>query len=172
MQNIVKARIQLKHDTEENWGKALRFIPLQGQPIIYDADPDNGQPFPRLKIGDGSTPVVDLPFFSANNSNNNDLIKINTTNYWATQGLTIPQQGTIIVYMNNQLENAIFRIKIGDGTTYLVDLPFIGNQILNSLNQHINNTVVHTTDAQRARWNNKLNYNEQVMNETLVLNRN
>ena len=59
-----KTRIQLKSDTEANWNKAgpkdgsTGFIPLQGELIIYSAD--NAHPFCRLKVGNGSTNVVDL----------------------------------------------------------------------------------------------------------------
>ena len=67
MATTVKARIQLKHDTEENWNKAVNFIPRKGELIIYNAESsnDNARPFPRLKVGDGITNVVNLPFFDA-----------------------------------------------------------------------------------------------------------
>lgn len=56
----VKTRITMKHDTEENWLKAENFVPLDGEVIVYDADTEN--PHPRLKIGNGSTVVNNLPF--------------------------------------------------------------------------------------------------------------
>ena len=40
-------RIQLKHDTETNWNKAVNFIPKAGEMIIYDADGTNPV---RIKI--------------------------------------------------------------------------------------------------------------------------
>lgn len=55
----VKIRLVLKHDTEENWAKAANFIPKQGEVIIYDGAA--GAPS-RIKIGDGTTKVNDLPF--------------------------------------------------------------------------------------------------------------
>lgn len=60
MAATVKTRIQLKCDTEENWDKASRFIPLKGELIVYSAD--ESHPFSRIKIGDGITNVVNLPF--------------------------------------------------------------------------------------------------------------
>lgn len=33
-----KTRIIHKHDTEENWNKAVNFIPQNGEIIIYDPD--------------------------------------------------------------------------------------------------------------------------------------
>ena len=65
MSDNIKSRIQLKNDTEENWNKAVNFIPRKGELIIYNAESsnDNARPFPRLKVGDGITNVVNLPFF-------------------------------------------------------------------------------------------------------------
>lgn len=67
MSDNIKSRIQLKNDTEENWNKAVNFIPRKGELIIYNAESsnDNARPFPRLKVGDGITNVVNLPFFDA-----------------------------------------------------------------------------------------------------------
>ena len=53
-------RIINKHDTEANWEKAVNFIPMQGEIIVYDADEKYG--YERMKIGDGKTLVSDLPF--------------------------------------------------------------------------------------------------------------
>lgn len=54
-----QGRIVQKHDTEANWKKAINFIPLKGEIIIYDKD-EYG--FTRIKIGDGATKINDLPF--------------------------------------------------------------------------------------------------------------
>ena len=66
-------RYQLKSDTEANWNKAgpkngsPGFIPLNGELIIYQAD--NAHPFSRIKIGDGTTNVVALPFIDSGTLN-------------------------------------------------------------------------------------------------------
>ena len=71
--NTIKTRIQLKSDTEANWNKAgpkdgsLGFIPLRGELIIYSADETHA--FSRLKVGDGVTNVVSLPFIDAGTLN-------------------------------------------------------------------------------------------------------
>lgn len=54
-QKQVKTRIQQKHDTSENWGKATSFVPLKGEIIVYD---DLG----RIKVGDGTKTVSNLKF--------------------------------------------------------------------------------------------------------------
>lgn len=56
-------RIIHKHDIEENWDKATGFIPKKGEIIVYDID-DNYE-YERIKIGDGATPVPNLPFHLA-----------------------------------------------------------------------------------------------------------
>ena len=56
----IKSRIIHKHDTEENWLKAVNFIPKKGELIIYDIDTSHD--YERFKIGDGITLVSALPF--------------------------------------------------------------------------------------------------------------
>jgi len=59
----------LKSDTEANWNKAgpkngsNGFVPLLGELIVYTAD--EAHPFSRLKVGDGNTNVINLPFIDA-----------------------------------------------------------------------------------------------------------
>ena len=53
---------QQTHDIEANWNKAINFIPLKGEIIIYD--PDENFSHSRFKIGDGETFVKDLNFVS------------------------------------------------------------------------------------------------------------
>lgn len=56
----IKSRVINKHETEANWKKAVNFIPEQAEHIVYDIDETHD--YERLKIGDGITPVNDLPF--------------------------------------------------------------------------------------------------------------
>ena len=58
------ARVQHKIDTYENWDKATKFPPLEGEIVIYTPDPkdpDDTRPV-KIKVGDGKTFVGDLPF--------------------------------------------------------------------------------------------------------------
>jgi hypothetical protein len=59
----VNSRIVHKHGTAENWAKAINFVPMAGELIIYDIDENFN--FPRVKIGDGQQNVNDLPFTAA-----------------------------------------------------------------------------------------------------------
>ena len=75
--NTIKTRIQLKSDTEANWNKAgpkngsNGFVPLLGELIVYTADATH--PFSRLKVGDGNTNVVNLPFIDAGTINGEEV---------------------------------------------------------------------------------------------------
>ena len=64
----IKSRIILKHDTEENWEKAINFIPKLGEFIIYD--PDELHPWARFKIGDGVSNINNLYFADGSNAIN------------------------------------------------------------------------------------------------------
>ena len=56
----INTKIINKHDTEANWNSRPSFIPDKSEIIVYDKD-DNYN-YPRVKIGDGVTTVVALPF--------------------------------------------------------------------------------------------------------------
>lgn len=58
---VIKTRVKNKHDVEANWNKAVNFVPLDGEQILYD--PDDGHTGTRIKFGDGVTNVINLPFF-------------------------------------------------------------------------------------------------------------
>lgn len=65
-------------------------------------------------------------------------------------------------------------LKIGDGVSYLIDIPFVNN--LNSefedlLLDHINNKVIHVSAYDREFWDNKLNLDLDLQDENLILNR-
>ena len=109
------------------------------------------------------------------------LARRDTTEHWNANRNFVPLRGEVIIYtdhgqMQDNFGNTIDvpGIKIGDGSAYLIDLPFVGNdvryQILQELREHTGNTVIHVTQEDRDFWNNKLNY---VINDgNLTLNRN
>ena len=57
----MRARVSQLHRTEAGWNKLPDFVPIQGEFIIFD--PDKQHKYARLKIGDGTTKLTDLPFF-------------------------------------------------------------------------------------------------------------
>lgn len=60
--NTLNTRLINKHDTEENWLKAVNFIPKQGEIVVYDIDANYN--YERIKMGDGTTTVSNLPFIN------------------------------------------------------------------------------------------------------------
>ena len=170
----VKTRIQLKSDTEANWNRATNFCPLRGEVIIYLTD--ELHPFFRIKIGDGTTYVRDLPFFTGQ-SNAFDVI-IDTTEHLNMRTHFIPEQGVLIIYTDKSTitddygrQIVVPGFKVGDSLTYLIDLPFIGDEIVSELRAHTLNTDIHVTAAEKTFWNNKLNY-DTIIDEELILSRN
>lgn len=106
--------------------------------------------------------------------------KSDTTYNWNNAITFIPLKGEIIIYTDRSEKddgngNKIKTpgIKIGDGNAYLIDLPFVGEdmaeRILEQLNDHVNNQMVHVTSEDRAFWNAKLNCD--IEEETMILNR-
>ena len=170
----IKARIQLKNDTEENWNNAINFVPLQGEIIIYSAD--NSHPFSRIKVGDGNTTVINLPFISTEGMDNS-IIHADSTINWKAKPSFIPKKGDIIIFFDktkvveNEEEIDIPGFKIGDGKAYNIDLPFVGDDIIKQLLEHINNTEIHVTAQEKNFWNDKITISDTIKNETLIFSR-
>ena len=70
-EKTLNTRIQMKTDTEANWNKATNFIPKNGEIIVYATDATHS--YQRLKIGNGTILVNNLPFI-------NDIITESTIN--------------------------------------------------------------------------------------------
>lgn len=104
--------------------------------------------------------------------------KYNTTAYWNNQIGFIPQAGEIIIYSDYHSEvvgnTTVYYpgIKIGSGNAYVQDLVFLNEDETNRLTQHLQDNVRHITAAERTLWNNKLNVETTITNETLVFTRN
>lgn len=64
MAGTLNARVIHMHDVEANWNKLPTFVPRQAEVIVYD--PDETYLYPRFKIGDGKTTLVNLPFGAEN----------------------------------------------------------------------------------------------------------
>lgn len=56
----LNGRVISKHDIEGNWQLAENFTPQAGEIIVYD--PDENYYYSRIKIGNGTQNVNDLPF--------------------------------------------------------------------------------------------------------------
>lgn len=110
-------------------------------------------------------------------------VKRGTTAYWNSQIGFIPADGEIIIYTDYQTITKISPvtgeeitmpvpgIKIGTGNAYVQDLAFVDEWERDLIYDHIHNTDVHVSPEDKQRWNNKLNCEDQITGETLILNR-
>lgn len=57
---MIKSNAVVKVDTEENWNKAVNYIPDSFTIIVFTYENSS----PKVKIGDGIHKVLDLPFLS------------------------------------------------------------------------------------------------------------
>lgn len=78
----------------------------------------------------------------------------NTSEYWNSRPQLVAKKGYLYVYSDHkQIDNEdIAGIKVGDGTSYLIDMPFIDKP----LDEHVSNIIRHITSEEREFWNNKV----------------
>ena len=92
-------------------------------------------------------------------------VLFDTTANWSALTDTVSVKDTVYVYTDyKQTERGtIAGVKVGDGTTYIVDLPFIDELF----QEHAADTDIHVTTEEKAFWNAK---NRAIAyGETLVL---
>ena len=100
----------------------------------------------------------------------------NTTAGWNSQPSLISTLNTIYVYTDHHTEidthgNTINipGVKIGDGQAYLIDMPFTDMEVT----QHIEDTSIHVSSAEKEFWNNKVSmYQSQANPENLIFTTN
>lgn len=81
-------RIKHKIDTSANWAKAVNFIPLKGEIIIYSD-------LRKIKVGDGTTKVNSLEFL-ADSDTHQAVVDKNPTLSWGTKSTVATIGGTSI----------------------------------------------------------------------------
>lgn len=125
---------------------------LEGQALIKASDSD-----------------FDVAWQEIGNTN----IFIDTTSGWNSQIQLVGQEGFIYVYSDYMTSGSqnIPGIKIGDGSAYLIDLPFVeGGNV--ALARHMADSAVHVTAAEKEFWNNKVTcFMAQTTAETLVFSK-
>lgn len=84
-------------------------------------------------------------------------IHSDTTSNWASQPFLIAMKDHIYVYTDyvTLYNEPVPGIKIGDGTSYLIDLPFVSGNT-RSLYEHITDRIKHVSLEERLAWNNKV----------------
>lgn len=106
-------------------------------------------------------------------------IRYNTTAYWNHASGFIPGPGEIIIYSDydtytdgSGYVHDIPRIKVGTGNAYVQDLVFADEKDHQMLIKHVSDAAAHVSAGDKAFWNNKLNVVDDIIDETLELNRN
>lgn len=148
----------------------VEFLPTRIMPATKDT-------LGGVKIGDGLTITSDGTLSAE------AFILWNTTAYWESQRSLITQQGVLYVYNDYRVVDGVKypNFKIGDGTTYLVDLPFNSidqaiaekvDELQAAVQEHVADTTSHVSESDRESWNNKVtSYISEEEPEQLVLSK-
>lgn len=167
---IFQSRIVQKHDTKAHWDKATNFVPLKGEIIIYDD-------LNKIKIGDGTTTVVKLPYSTT--INYNDLTNKPTIPSVGNGTLTIQKNGTKIdTFTANATADKTINITVPTKLSNLTDdvvsgkyLPLTGGTLtgnININNKTITNLKAPTADTEAA---NKKYVDDQIAANDHIINR-
>lgn len=103
------------------------------------------------------------------------VIHYNTTAVWNSTPSLVAEKGHFYVYSDyttKEIDGEIVNIpaiKIGDGTSYLIDMPVIASSDDEEWIDHINNWAIHVSETDRNDWNNKVTATVNEPNETLLL---
>ena len=78
----------------------------------------------------------------------------NTTAFWNSYPDLVAKKGYIYIYSDYMQSGGqnIAGFKVGDGTSYLIDMPFTDKISM----EHIQNNTIHITQEEREFWNNKV----------------
>lgn len=163
---MVLDRTAIHYDTTENWNSNPSLVGERSHIYVYSdykVEEIDGETvyIPAIKIGDGNSYLIDMPFVT-NGSSGNIIVK--SSEEWARDPELVSQKGSIYIYMD---ENDV-KFKIGDDTTYVVDLPF-ATPSTKEFEEHIQNTDIHVTSQEKEFWNNKWSgYLDMTEGEKLI----
>ncbi len=121
----------------------------------------------ELMLDSAHYPVISGDVFLASSVYVNNVL-YGTTESWNRQPLLIAEEGVVYVYSDHGsvlVDGSpvdVPAIKIGDGSTYLIDLPFVDADLSEDFQDHINNTTVHVTAEERILWNKRTYVHEQA----------
>lgn len=85
----------------------------------------------------------------------NDMIMYSNSQNWNEQASLVPAAGTIVIYSDAYTASdgeKIPGIKIADGSSFLIDQPFITqnyDELITAFNNHVSNTTIHLTAAEK-----------------------
>ena len=100
-----------------------------------------------------------------------DNVHADTTANWNAQPQFVGKKGHLYIYTDYDTIDGvpIPAMKIGDGSAYLIDAPFLTANATR-FNAHVADTDVHIQPGEREFWNNKVTaFISQGDEETLVV---
>lgn len=165
-----KMRILLRRGTLAEWENVNPILSAGEMGVALDIG--------KCKIGDGNTHWHDLSFFAmASDLNDYAKVIIKTQDEWIAQSFVKSQKGQIYIYVKKNIEEDALisaRMKVGDGKTFIFNLPFIEDVNKELFENHIQNTAIHTSLEEKTFWSNKININDTsgVIDNILIFNRN
>ena len=154
----VNGEVNLKNVIDGSGGAAVSVGGTRNHNVLRNRDLPNQHPI---------SAITGLQEALANVKN-----KIKTTAEWNADITFIPQAGELIIYSDYAQEEIDGRVvnipnmKVGDGNAYLIDIPFMYDDVRSRLNAHIDDEIRHITAAERLFWNSKVR--DTVENETLI----
>ena len=147
MSKTINSKILIRRDTTANWST--------NNPILAAGQIGFDITVGKHKIGDGSTHWNDLSYFALVSDLTSKLTYYSdTSENWARKTTLVSIADVLYIYTDNN--GGVIGVKMGDGTSYVVDLPFM--------------TV---TPAERNSWNNKVRcYLSSLDSENLIFTNN
>ena len=116
--------------------------------------------------------VMDDAIDALNLSGGGNSVEYHTADEWQSMRDYVPPQGTICVWTDFKVvDNVVYpNIKVADGSSYIIDQPFVAESVMLDLQAHMDNTTIHVTAEERNFWNSKVRcYNN---GETLIFTTN
>lgn len=101
---ILNTRIKQKTDTKANWDKAVNFVPLKGEIIVYSD-------LNKIKVGDGAKKVGELPFLADNDTKVTSAANHYTPTAASESELTATISGTASAYVKDKEYTVLTGVK-------------------------------------------------------------
>lgn len=108
---------------------------------------------------------------------NETAVHYDTKENWDSQRYLVAELGHFYIYSNAEVhytetgeEIRIPAIKVGDGGSYLIDMPYVvfGSDH-NNLTEHINDSSIHIDPNERSKWNKNVSMRINEETGTLIV---
>ena len=135
--------------TARSTGSSVRVSDLTVSTIIFPSDK-------LMVVGAEDEHLISMQTLQDYlNANLDKQVLFNTTSGWNSQTSLVSKVNTLYIYTDHQTDgqgNNVAGIKVGDGSAYVVDLPF--TDVIAT--EHIEDTTIHVTESEKNFWNNKV----------------